>query len=130
MVPLLAFLAWWAPRHLKQNTPFKGDQMKCAMGLRMIAEAKHAHLAQHPESKGQTIPISELQQYVGIPDITVCTNCPTGGSVRVNPIGELPTCSIAMHQKVFESLEAKFKTKGPTNHSSATREPSGSLAAQ
>ncbi len=91
--------------------------MKCAMGLRMIAEAKQAYLVQHPEAKGQTIPLSELQKYVGIPDITVCTNCPTGGSVRVNPIGELPTCSIAMHQKAIEKLEAEFK-KESANHPS------------
>lgn len=111
IIPLLAFLVWWENKEYIRNNPFKGDLLKCAMSLKFIADAKDSYQNKHPESLGQVIPLSELQQYVGLPDIRVCTNCPSGGVIHINPIGEPPTCSIPDHQNGFKHIYQAIQKK-------------------
>lgn len=103
---LLAFISfpWWAPRVLDRMSKLKGPALECGMRLDFIAFAKQAYLRDHPGSDGTRVALANMQQYVGLPDITVCTNCPLGGTISVNPVGQLPTCSIAEHQEVFGML--------------------------
>ncbi len=91
----------WMYAHFVRVSSQDEMSLRCALGLRVIFQAKNKYLVDHPDDVGRAVPVSDLQGYVAIPDLAVYTHCPAGGVVRVNALGVCPTCSIADHQALF-----------------------------
>jgi len=69
----------------------------CINNLRILDSAKQQYAMEKQLSAGTVIEPKQLELFWGRDDQAVLPKCPVGGIYTLNPIGQLPTCSIKDH---------------------------------
>ena len=101
-------MIWGIGRALPKVSDFQGPEMKCVAGLTMLADAKQAYVRSNGSSNGTVLSMADLQPYLNLP-VSNCMHCYESGTVEINPVGELPSCSIAAHQDIFRRFYTKLR---------------------
>ena len=64
---------------------------QCMDNLRILAKAKQAYAGENDLREDDTISLDTLMPYATDPSQPL--TCPAGGTYRLNPVGQPPTCS-------------------------------------
>ena len=76
-----------------RHTPFNS----CINNLRMLDSVKQQLALEKQLPVGTVVEPKQIQPFLGRDGKGVFPKCPQGGTYSLNPIGQLPTCSIKGH---------------------------------